>query len=184
MVRAESAMARDHQTEIRLGELPLGFRDLLLAALSDLLRQGLFLLGVQERDLSDLLQVHPDRIVDPHSLGNLDLTGQVLLRFFLFFRVKELPAQHVGLVRAQHLDSGILQIFIDMIQLVRREQDTGKICHQFFIAEHAFFCRGFRRDLTKLFLEIQNGFAVITHIHAPPRSIFMVFSSVFSRSIR
>ena len=43
---------------------------------------------------------------------------------------------------------------------------------------------GFRRDLTKLFLEIQNGFAVFTHIHAPPRSIFMVFSSVFSRSIR
>jgi hypothetical protein len=74
---------RDHQPEIGLGQLVLGD----LVAGLDRLGQRHLLLGFEQGDPADLLEVHPDRVIERDRVHHLDGGDQVIVDLHDFLEV-------------------------------------------------------------------------------------------------
>ena len=93
-----------HQTQVGFGQLFLGFLVAFLHALGDFN----FLLGAQQGNLADFLQVHTHRIVDTDAFGH----AQVNL-----FRLDDFVRHH-GVKLVHHVYAHAVQRFVNFVHLV------------------------------------------------------------------
>ena len=120
---------RDDQTEVRLGQLVLRG----LIALGDAAGQIQLFLRRQQAHLADLLEVHPDGIVEVVFGGQLDRVDQLFL-FLIADAVVHVHAEVVVEIqlqlRADDLDAHRVERIIDLLDLLHRQIQLFQLCRQ------------------------------------------------------
>ena len=129
---------RHHQAQVGLRQLILGF----LVALGHTPGQLLLLLGGQQRDLADLLQIHPHRIVQVKFCCQLHRIDQRLLLFRLagdHVHIINALIQHVLNLRlgAEDLNSHSFKGIIDLLDLFHRKVQLFQSGQKFSRGQHA-----------------------------------------------
>ena len=135
----------DDQTQVGLGQLLFG-RLRLRATLEHLLGDLDFLVGGQQRNLADLLEVHAHRVVDAHALGH----GEIKIRLSGLLRDGGgLLRDDVHALGFEHLKHRVNRIRVN-IQL-------AELVHDLLIGQRLLFIFGELEDLLDLLLSLLSG---------------------------